>query len=375
MKCRKCKNEIPDGSIFCNWCGEKQVKDRKRKHEITVPKAVEASPDNWYIRLRLGGESIGVYEATEALCRAKAAAIKAGFLEAKKRGGTVTLGAAIDKYISDRSATLSPSTLRGYTQIRQNRFRAQMDKPIDTVDWQQAINREAAFVSAKTIKNSWGLVRTVLKANGIEPSAVSLPQVIRNERPWLDYEQIITFLAAAKDKPGEMAALLALHSLRRSELCALTMADVDMDFGTLTVSGAAVYNADNDLTIKATNKNAASRRAVPIMIPRLTELLEVRDQDEPDTPLISALPNSLYRQINRICRSSGLPEVGIHGLRHSFASLAYHLGMSERETMELGGWSDAQTIHKIYLHLAQADRLKSANKMAEFYQHAESGAE
>ena len=374
MNCKACGREIPENSLYCCWCGERQLrKPRKRnKNEITVPKAVNVAPGSWYIRLRLGGESISVYETTEALCRAKAAAIKAGFLEAKKRGGTVTLGAAIDKYIDDRSATLSPSTLRGYTQIRQNRFRAQMDKPIDAVDWQQAINREAALVSAKTLKNSWGLVRTVLKANGIEPKAVSLPQVIRNERPWLDYGQIIRFVAAARDKPGELAALLALHSLRRSELCALTMADVDLDSGTLAVSGAAVYNADNDLTIKATNKNVTSRRAVPIMIPRLKELLEDHKQDASDTPLVSVLPSSAYRQINRICQSAGLPDVGIHGLRHSFASLAYHLGMSEREVMELGGWSDAQTIHKIYLHLAQADRLKSANKMAEFYQHAES---
>ena len=193
MNCKACGREIPENSLYCCWCGERQLrKPRKRnKNEITVPKAVNVAPGSWYIRLRLGGESISVYETTEALCRAKAAAIKAGFLEAKKRGGTVTLGAAIDKYIADRSATLSPSTLRGYTQIRQNRFRAQMDKPIDAVDWQQAINREAALVSAKTLKNSWGLVRTVLKANGIEPKAVSLPQVIRNERPWLDYGQII----------------------------------------------------------------------------------------------------------------------------------------------------------------------------------------
>lgn len=375
MKCRKCKNDIPDGSIFCNWCGEKQVKARKRKHEITVPKAVEVSPGNWYIRLRLGGESISVYETTEALCKAKATAIKAGFLEAKKRGGTVTLGAAIDKYISDRSATLSPSTLRGYTQIRRNRFQAQMDKPIDAIDCQQAINREAALVSAKTLKNAWGFVHTVLKANGIEPKAVSLPQVIRKERPWLDYEQIITFLAAARDKPGELAALLALHSLRRSELCALTMASVDLNSGTLTVSGAAVYGPDHKLVFKDTNKNTTSRRPLPIMIPRLKELLSSLVSSDSDASVITASPHTVCSQINRICQSAGLPEVGIHGLRHSFASLGYHLGMSEREVMELGGWSDAQTIHKIYLHLAQADRLRSANKMAEFYQHAESGTE
>ena len=30
MLCRKCKKEIPDGSVFCLLCGIKQVKDRQQ---------------------------------------------------------------------------------------------------------------------------------------------------------------------------------------------------------------------------------------------------------------------------------------------------------------------------------------------------------
>ena len=56
------------------------------------------------------------------------------------------------------------------------------------------------------------------------------------------------------------------------------------------------------------------------------------------------------------------------------ASFAYHLGMSERETMEIGGWSDPQTMHKIYTHLAAADRVKAENRMAEFYKNANQNA-
>ena len=37
----------------------------------------------------------------------------------------------------------------------------------------------------------------------------------------------------------------------------------------------------------------------------------------------------------------------------------------------MGGWSDSSTVHDIYLHLAQRDRLKAENKMAKFYRTAE----
>ena len=50
-----------------------------------------------------------------------------------------------------------------------------------------------------------------------------------------------------------------------------------------------------------------------------------------------------------------LPMVGTHGLRHSFASLAYYLEVPEKVTMEIGGWADDQTMRRIYTHIAQAD--------------------
>ena len=44
--------------------------------------------------------------------------------------------------------------------------------------------------------------------------------------------------------------------------------------------------------------------------------------------------------------------------------------MSELETMEIGGCADSQTMHKIYTHLAAADRLKAENRMAAYYKNA-----
>jgi len=57
----------------------------------------------------------------------------------------------------------------------------------------------------------------------------------------------------------------------------------------------------------------------------------------------------------------------VHGLRHSFASLAYHLNIPEKITMEMGGWSDPGTMHKKYTHIAKSDISRYQTAMADFY--------
>ena len=37
MLCKNCKRDIDDDSIFCKWCGEKQIRERRKKGEVKVP--------------------------------------------------------------------------------------------------------------------------------------------------------------------------------------------------------------------------------------------------------------------------------------------------------------------------------------------------
>ena len=363
MQCRHCKNEIPDELhfSFCGYCGERLVRERKKKDDIKIPTPRKRG-QKWYVDLRR--EGVTVIENTEAEARAKATAIRAGVIAAE--GGThITLRKAIDAYIAARSNILSPSTVRGYITIRNNRFASVMDSDICRIsNWQSIINDEALLCSAKTLKNAWGFVRTVLEKNGIAPPEIAMPQVIKQELPWLDYIQIQAFLSAIRGSECEFAALLALHSLRRSELLAITPEKI-YD-GVIHVRGSMVYNAENRLTHKETNKNTSSRRDIEIMIPRLAELVD-EYSGAPDKPYVQCSANTVWAQINRICSQNDLPLVGVHGLRRSFASLAYHLGWSERRTMETGGWSDYKTVHDIYIKLAAADKKADILKMQEYY--------
>ena len=115
MKCKQCGREIPEAAIYCCWCGVKQLRERRKKDAIKVPKPRKLRSGAWNIELRAEGQSIT--EATAELCEAKARAIRAGFIEAKKAAPKMTVDAALEAYIKSREL-LSPSTLRGYEAIR-----------------------------------------------------------------------------------------------------------------------------------------------------------------------------------------------------------------------------------------------------------------
>lgn len=359
---------------------------------MKVPKAKRLPSGSWHIQLRLGGKSYSITEPTEKACVQKAQLLKAEHLAGRDTTmmdrSARTLDKLLEQYINAKRPVLSPSTVRGYEAIRRTRFQAYLDRDPEKISWQRMVSDESRLCGAKTLRNAWALVAAAVAFNtGVKP-AVTLPQVVTEEHPYLEAEQIPVFLDAIRDKPCELAALLGLHGLRRSEMFALTWADIDLPpchserseaepknppLGALRIRGALVHDADGKLIRKAANKNKYSRRTVPIMIPRLQELLRSVGADDhigPNSPVLTCHPNSVYKQINSVCAANSLPLIGVHGLRHSFASLAHSLGVPEAECMALGGWQDPQTMRKIYTHLDAAARLKASNAIASFYQNA-----
>lgn len=371
MKCRNkgCGREIDDDSIYCKWCGEKQIRDRKKKDEISVPKPRRLKSGAWNIELRAEGASIT--EPTPELCQAKARAIRAGFIQQKRAAPGITFSQAIDKFIADQYNTLSPSTIRGYRSIQKNRLPRVMSAPMGAaINWQAEFDKMVGDYAPKTIRNTWGLITAILRYFHQPIPSIKISRKKSASRPFLEPSEILVFLDAIKGDSCEVAFLLGLHSLRLSEIQALRKdTHIDLEKKLIHVSGATVPDEHHQLVTRSENKTEESERTVPIMIPRLYELLAALPDGS--DPVVSASRSTIYKHIKKIAADNGLPPISEHCLRHSFVSLGYHLRLSETEVMEMGGWSDSHTVHKIYLHLAKKDRMKAETKMAKFYRTAE----
>ena len=336
---------------------------------MKVPTPRKLSSGTWFVQLRLDGQSISVTAPTKTECRTKAELIKAKYRNGQKdlkfrKVGEMTLREAVNQYIDSRKATLSPTTIRGYTLDLKHRFPKYMDKKIAAIKWQTMIDDELKNKSEKTVKNAWGLIRSSLSALDYPIPEVSLAKVPVNEIAFLQPEEIKPFCEALKGKSYEIPALLELHGLRLSEVLGLDWKNVDCKKWIITVNGARVRSLDG-MVDKATNKNETSTRKVPIVIPQLRDAMKA--VEDKTGPVANLGQLALLRDVKRTCKNAGVTVVTNHGLRHSFASLCYHQKISERQVMQWGGWADFQTMHRIYIRLAASDETEAAKNMESFF--------
>ena len=332
---------------------------------MKIPTAKQLPSGKWFIQLRIDGQSIPITEEDEDVCIAKAMAIKTGLIKAKTRPESKTLGAAVDDYIESRSNIISPATLKGYKSCRKHRFKDLMCKSLSTITprmVQMTVNNELkterhasgkngslnkkTTLSNKTVINAFGLIRTVLTAEtDINLSKITLPQKPATGGKTLTPEEIGTLIHAVKGDQIELSVLLAVWlGLRRSEIAALQKSDFDFRYKTVNIHAALVQNEKNEWVEKGT-KTQTSNRALAC-----PEYILARVKPLGDGRILSLHPNTLYRNLKKVCRRVGLPDMRFHDLRHSAASMMLLLGVPDKYAMERGGWASKQTMTGRYQH-------------------------
>ena len=308
-------------------------------------KIEQLSKNSYRVRKQFKGEKVTLYfdhkpsdkEVIDALSSYDTSASK-GTFEACARS-----------YLASKSNVLSPSTLKGYTHV----FNAIPDdfknipvSRIEQTDVQTVINNYAADHKPKTVRNLHGFISAVLRQ--YRPNLTlytTLPQKTENERYTPSEDDIKRILEAVKGKPFyHIPFSLGVMGMRRSEICALTLDDIEGN--TLTINKALVKNINNQWVLKTTKTTAGTRK---IYIPD-SLVKEIQDQGE----IYNGYPNSLLWGLNNYQDKLGIPRFRFHDLRHFFASYAHSQGISDADIMASGGWKSDFTMKSIYRHQMKA---------------------
>ena len=149
--------------------------------------------------------------------------------------------------------------------------------------------------------------------------------------------------------------LVAKTGIRFSEALAVTPADFDFARQTLSINKTWDYKAGGGF---AETKNRSSKRTVQIdwqLIVQFSALVRDRPDDAPlFVPESGVVYNSTANGVlARRCKAAGIPEVSIHGLRHTHASLLLFAGVSIASVAKRLGHASMNTTEKTYLHIIQ----------------------
>lgn len=341
-------------------------KQREVAAKLSRPRPVELPSGKWRCQVMVAGKRIDVIEDDPAVAHAKALAVKAGLLEETKPVKELTVGEAIDRYIESKDAVLSPSTVRGYRQIRENAFQDIMGIKLSELTQervQRAVNKMAKDKSPKSVRNAHGLLSAALAE--YRPNMIlrtTLPQKQKHEAAIPTTDEVSLIAEKAKGTRFELPFLLAAWmGLRTSEIRGLTWDCVE---GDVLHIKQAIVEGENGPVLKAT-KTYSGDRKIPIPT-YIKELIE--RQPKSDEYIVHYTRNALYNRFSRLCEKYGLPHYRFHDLRHYQASVMLALGVPDKYAMERMGHASTNMLKNVYQHTMKSKAEEVADMVDSYFE-------
>lgn len=240
---------------------------------------------------------------------------------------------------------------------------------LDRRSYQSIINGYGACHERATVKDFNTQIKAcVLDAvdEGLVPVDPTRKVVIKAQQPrenkkkkFLSKAELSAVLKALDlNKDGEIGVdwvifLIAKTGLRYAEALGLTPADFDFENRILNITKTWDYKKNTGF---APTKNFSSVRKIEfdwqtaaLFMARLNGMPE----DKPIfVPANKRVHNStINNRLTKLCRQCDAPEITVHGLRHTHASLLLFAGVSVASVAKRLGHSSMSTTQNVYLHI------------------------
>jgi site-specific recombinase XerD len=184
---------------------------------------------------------------------------------------------------------------------------------------------------------------------------IDTPKTEKRARNYLTPEEYHRLLAVAGAHPRDYCILMLFlqTGIRVSELCALTLDDIDLVTKTLEVrNGKGMQARTIELEKKGTQ---ALKNWLSVRPETLSDRLFLNRDEEP------LGERGVQKLLAKYCQLAGITKrISPHSLRHTFASYKAEAGVSPFQLQQWLGHSSLDTT-QIYVHLAR----KNAKKVME----------
>lgn len=332
-----------------------------------MAKAKKLPSGSWRVNQYVGKDADGkrVYKSFTADSKKEAEFMAADYVMNNRfspNAPNMTVGQAIENYITIKDQILSPSTIRLYRHIRKNQFQRLMDVKLDklTQDMVQSeINAMSKTLAPKTIRNNYSLLYTAVKY--YKPGTVfnvALPQAKKKELYIPTPQEVNQIIHFAAGTPMEIPIVLAAGlGLRKSEILALKWDNVDFDHHTITIDSAIVLGPEHKLYEKAPKSTAGNRTIdAPDMV------LDCLQRHRNNGVYVCTVSEPMiYDNFIGILDKLGIQHFRFHDLRHYYASVMLALGVPDKYAMERMGHATNTMLKTVYQH-TMADKQKEISQ-------------
>lgn len=364
--CKKCKKEIPDGALYCPWCGAAQRKNPKKK--------MYQRPDGLYEQVKtINGKRVYFRGKTEKEVADKMVA----YQEQQDKGPLFV--AVAESCQEAHYKTIAHQTQRcydaGYADLI-DRFNARYALDITPFDirlWVDELRRKG--YAYKTIRNRLSVAKAIYRylCGGsygdldYDPTRnIEIPRGLpKSSREPASSEDIKRILDHPDSPAGLLMVFLLLTGLRIGEAQAIQGEDIDRENRLLRVR-KSVYYIQNRPYVKEP-KTSAGVRVVPLpdyllaLLPSLVPKAYLFADEKGELLHFTRL----RRMLQKYKTSYGISATP-HQLRHAYATILHDANLSAKDAQHILGHSSITVTEDIYTHISQERQREVSIKLNQF---------
>lgn len=351
MLCVKCKKEISDGSVFCNYCGKKQeqqkAKYHKREHGSGTIYQDKRYKNPWVVfapsnKYGKGRQYIGCY-TTRADARA---ALEEYIKNGRPQLYNATLEDIYDMWSKVHYASVSYQAIRLYKSMWK-RFNNIQDIPmrdIRTTHFQDIVNAATSKSAADIIKAmgtmlcKYAMENDILVKNYAE--FVKIPKFEKKEKRIFTSEEIQALWEHSDNKNVQAVLFMIYTGFRIGEMTELKVENVNLSEG---------------YVIGGEKTKAGKNRLVPMPpnIPELSQFLEGWCNEAVSGRLFPLKNKKFHKEVfdSALIEANINPEgLTPHCTRHTFASISSRAGVKPESLQKIIGHANFSTTAEVYIH-------------------------
>lgn len=242
--------------------------------------------------------------------------------------------------------------------------------PADIIEWQNSILEKDFAASYSRQLNAYlrAIFKYAVDYLGLSRNPVK-STICKPEQVKMDFwtpEEYKTFSDGIKSNIELYTAFEILYytGMRKGELLALTLQDVDFDQKTITINKTLVYVGGSYQT--QTPKTKRSNRVVDVpefLLDEIRDYISHLYKLDLEQRLFMRHLSWLGCAINRNCGKLGLKVIRVHDLRHSHASVLINLGANPLMIADRLGHENVQMTLNTYSHLFESHQKEIIEKL------------